>query len=210
MQTCNVCGDPIVIRYVDGQSRPIHIYGNRCRGYRDALTRKERGRFRSVESYVVPDATCPVCGATVFYYQSPHGGRVFFDDLGWPWPKHPCTDNKQEVGRPTTTKRYDGPEAFRARDRSRLALYGLDGDGCKKSGPGFQFTFRLHGNPRKRLSGFLHSVALKKRGLTLDDFLHAPSFVVNLDKSGANGFWVDFICARLDRIVQVRMSKARS
>ncbi|WP_097010311.1 hypothetical protein [Pseudodesulfovibrio profundus] len=27
----------------------------------------------------------------VFYYQSPNGGRVFFDELGPPWPKHPCT-----------------------------------------------------------------------------------------------------------------------
>jgi hypothetical protein len=29
----------------------------------------------------------------VFFYQSPYGGRVFFDELGPPWPKHPCTDN---------------------------------------------------------------------------------------------------------------------
>ncbi|WP_319581549.1 hypothetical protein [uncultured Pseudodesulfovibrio sp.] len=43
------------------------------------------------ESFVNPNAKCPVCGAPVFYYQSPHGGRVFFDELGPPWPKHPCT-----------------------------------------------------------------------------------------------------------------------
>jgi hypothetical protein len=29
----------------------------------------------------------------VYFYRSPSGGRVFFDDLGPPWPKHPCTDN---------------------------------------------------------------------------------------------------------------------
>lgn len=45
------------------------------------------------ESYCVPNAHCPVCGATVFFYQSTSGGRVFFDELGPPWPKHPCTDN---------------------------------------------------------------------------------------------------------------------
>lgn len=39
-----------------------------------------------------PDAKCPVCGDTVYFYQSPYGGRVFFDALGPPWPKHPCTD----------------------------------------------------------------------------------------------------------------------
>src|SRR5215471_11377870 len=45
------------------------------------------------DSYVDPNALCPVCGAEVFFYQSPYGGRVFFDDLGPPWPKHACTDN---------------------------------------------------------------------------------------------------------------------
>lgn len=44
------------------------------------------------ESYTNPNASCPVCGAAVFFYRSPHGGRVFFDELGVPWPKHPCTD----------------------------------------------------------------------------------------------------------------------
>lgn len=46
-----------------------------------------------IESYVNPNALCPVCGAKVFFYQSETGGRVFFDKLGPPWPKHPCTDN---------------------------------------------------------------------------------------------------------------------
>jgi hypothetical protein len=45
------------------------------------------------ESYVNPNARCPVCNDVVFFYQSPYGGRVFFDELGPPWPKHPCTDN---------------------------------------------------------------------------------------------------------------------
>ena len=46
------------------------------------------------ESYVNPNAKCPVCGAAVFFYQSPDGGRVFFDELGPPWSKHPCTDHR--------------------------------------------------------------------------------------------------------------------
>lgn len=48
--------------------------------------------FTHYASYLNPNATCPVCGAQVFFYQSPDGGRVFFDELGHPWPKHPCTD----------------------------------------------------------------------------------------------------------------------
>ncbi len=46
-------------------------------------------------SYVNPNARCPVCGENVFFYQSPNGGRVFFDELGPPWTKHGCTDNPQ-------------------------------------------------------------------------------------------------------------------
>jgi hypothetical protein len=29
----------------------------------------------------------------VFYYCNEHGSSVFFDSLGPPWPKHPCTDS---------------------------------------------------------------------------------------------------------------------
>ena len=42
--------------------------------------------------FVEPNATCPVCGERVFFYANEFGSRVFFDELGWPWPKHPCTD----------------------------------------------------------------------------------------------------------------------
>jgi hypothetical protein len=45
------------------------------------------------DSYINRNAYCPVCGDSVIFYQSPYGGRVFFDHLGWPWPKHPCTDS---------------------------------------------------------------------------------------------------------------------
>jgi uncharacterized small protein (DUF1192 family) len=44
-------------------------------------------------AWVNPNAKCPVCGCAVFFYCSPDGGRVYFDELGPPWPKHPCTDH---------------------------------------------------------------------------------------------------------------------
>jgi hypothetical protein len=47
----------------------------------------------SYESYVNPFARCPVCCARVFFFRANNGGRVFFDELGPPWPKHPCTDS---------------------------------------------------------------------------------------------------------------------
>jgi hypothetical protein len=34
-----------------------------------------------------------VCGAFVYFYANEHGSRVYFDEIGPPWPKHPCTDN---------------------------------------------------------------------------------------------------------------------
>jgi hypothetical protein len=55
----------------------------------------------TVESYVNPNARCPVCRQPVYFYRSPYNGRVFFDDLGWPWPKHKCTDNHREPERAT-------------------------------------------------------------------------------------------------------------
>lgn len=60
-------------------------------------------RYRTVESFTVPNATCPVCGCRVYFYQSPDGGRVFFDDLGPLWPKHPCTDNAVSAPRPSSS-----------------------------------------------------------------------------------------------------------
>ncbi len=42
--------------------------------------------------YINPNAKCRECGEPVFYYQNEFGSRVFFDELGPPWPKHPCTD----------------------------------------------------------------------------------------------------------------------
>lgn len=53
--------------------------------------------FRSLtnvnfESFIYP-TRCPVCSDSVFFYKSPYDGRVFFDELGPTWLKHPCTDS---------------------------------------------------------------------------------------------------------------------
>jgi len=62
------------------------------------------GKSRAVyETFTIPNAACPVCGASVFFYQSPHGGRVFFDQLGPPWPKHQCTDRGRAPSAPRRT-----------------------------------------------------------------------------------------------------------
>lgn len=41
-----------------------------------------------------PNATCPVCGASVYFYSNSVGSKVYFDALGPPWPKHPCMDSR--------------------------------------------------------------------------------------------------------------------
>jgi hypothetical protein len=51
-----------------------------------------RIKFGDYHSLTTPNARCPVCGVSVFFYQNSYGSRVFFDELGPPWPKHPCTD----------------------------------------------------------------------------------------------------------------------
>lgn len=48
--------------------------------------------WQKSDSYTNPNASCPRCRAKVFYYESPYGGKVYFDHMGPPWPKHPCMD----------------------------------------------------------------------------------------------------------------------
>lgn len=76
------------------------------------LLRTHGVRDRVIACFVNPNARCPVCGAPVYYYQNVRGSRVFFDDLGPPWPKHPCTDN-QRVGHQTVIATSPRPLARR-------------------------------------------------------------------------------------------------
>ncbi|MPW37307.1 hypothetical protein [Vibrio sp. B1Z05] len=50
--------------------------------------------------FQMPNAQCPVCGAMMFYYEHSNGAKVYFDVLGPPWPKHPCTDNPIHLSAP--------------------------------------------------------------------------------------------------------------
>ncbi|MBR1325729.1 hypothetical protein [Bradyrhizobium ottawaense] len=60
---------------------------------RDAKNLLKRESARSIGAcYVNPNARCPECNASVYFYANEHGSRVLFDHLGPPWPKHPCTD----------------------------------------------------------------------------------------------------------------------
>lgn len=41
-------------------------------------------------NFATPNASCPVCEKPVYFIDTYLGGRVFFDDLGPPWPRHLC------------------------------------------------------------------------------------------------------------------------
>ena len=74
------------------------------------------GTVVRVDSWVDPNARCPICGAEVFFYSNHFGSRVYFDDLGPPWPKHPCMDTSP----PRTSVAVDyKPEAGRSRSGIR-------------------------------------------------------------------------------------------
>ena len=106
MAFCYHCGEEIEFINNGFGPIPIHPSGS-CSGRGGGYgVGRDYSSFRSTSdgevfdfpfvtypSYVNPNARCPVCGASVYFYQSPYGGRVFFDELGPPWPKHPCTDN---------------------------------------------------------------------------------------------------------------------
>jgi hypothetical protein len=47
-------------------------------------------------TYTNPNAQCQFCGQRVFFCQLENGGKVFFDELGPPWTKHPCWDLQKQ------------------------------------------------------------------------------------------------------------------
>jgi hypothetical protein len=80
------------------------VYSDRVRrrqqriGLNEAkLLLKKHGVTSKSSCLVIPNARCPVCQAFVFYYSNDFGSRVFFDQLGPPWPKHGCTDNPRTL-----------------------------------------------------------------------------------------------------------------
>lgn len=101
-----------------------------------------RPDWSSKDSHTIPNARCPQCRNQVFFYRSPEGGTVFFDSLGPPWPKHPCTDktlnvklpNKPEIKQKSTRKKklkrwwpYPCGKVESLPNKEGVCLYGEDG-----------------------------------------------------------------------------------
>jgi hypothetical protein len=69
-----------------------------------------------------PNAQCPVCGAAVYFWSNADGARVYFDEMGPPWPKHPCTDARLNAG-----ARGDGsPSAYKMQSVPGLKANAFD------------------------------------------------------------------------------------
>lgn len=54
--------------------------------------RPGNARWGMDNSFCAP-TRCPRCKTDVYYIRH-NGGSAWFDDLGWPWPKHSCMDRK--------------------------------------------------------------------------------------------------------------------
>lgn len=95
MSTCRYCGDEIEFRYIDGRPTPIHLSGGWCQGGEGASYSPRASLATPAFQFedVCRPTPCPECGILVFFVRH-NGGSVWFDDLGWPWPKHSCFDNE--------------------------------------------------------------------------------------------------------------------
>lgn len=82
MSICRYCGEEITFRYIDGILRPIHAYGMPC---------GERAPYSDDSLKRAVHTRCPRCSQMVWLVHH-NGGKVWVDELGWPWPKHPCFD----------------------------------------------------------------------------------------------------------------------
>ena len=208
---CWDCGEEIEFRYIDGRPTPIHIHGGWCSGriYSDKKSSLGVGtiQIRVLKSYIDPNAICPVCGESVFFYQSPNGGRVFFDALGWPWPKHPCTDNSSsQRGIIKSSGIKSGKLPFKSRHGDSLVVYELR-DLKKKHDRLHAKFYRMDTNRFFRAS--INSKTLMESGVNQQDFWDAPSFVMKRDNDLPDHRSVEFISARLQKILQIKMRLER-
>ena len=204
MAVCSVCGQSIDIRWVGGRLVPIHPAGW-CPGAKSAPAVSTS--FRTMTSYVDPNAHCPVCGQQVFFYQSKRGGRVFFDALGWPWPKHKCTDKKSAqtgVVRPVERPRRTMPSLMNS-SGVRLLVFTMAGLHRVEGG----YRGRFERSPDGRIyHGFISDDQLAENKLTEADLQDAPSFVMTPRVEGEPRREAQFICVRLKRVVTLTVTSA--
>lgn len=79
----------------NGHNHPKGCTCNFRGGHPNSQPPAWRGWGRSAARHYVsgPNASCPECKAPVYFIPGPKGGGTFFDCIGPPWTKHPCTNN---------------------------------------------------------------------------------------------------------------------
>mgnify|MGYP003625743039 CR=1 FL=1 len=73
----------IIFRTIDGIVRPIRSSSRPKHHYDVAKTFPTK---------------CPGCKKDIYFYQNDHGSKVYFDQLGDPWPKHKCKLLQRYIG----------------------------------------------------------------------------------------------------------------
>lgn len=202
MSTCHRCGGEIEFRWMNGSLRPLHVSGGCSSGYDSDGLDHIRTRFSEIDSYLNPNARCPKCNKPVFFYRSPHNGRVFFDDVGWPWPKHGCfisADTKDEQI-PAATR---GTYRFHLRDRAGNSLEAwtlsrapaVYGDG---------FIIELKGRARNvRLALFFSQAELSISSAQIADLEDAPAIILPKKMPIDGQVNLSFMCSRLGVVIHL-------
>ncbi len=208
MPVCDRCGEEIEFRWVDGNVRPIHVSGGWCPGSSRRNSSPSRSAFQTVQSYLDPNARCPVCGASVFFYRSPHNGRVFFDDVGWPWPKHPCTDKYRgrdgQIVKPTNIRMKFH---FRSRDGKLLDVFRIE----EMTGQTDRLLIWLRkAEDNSSIVIAIARAAMREKRITKEDIQQAPGLVLPRDKKLADQSEVSFISARHQSVITIAVSVVES
>lgn len=85
----------VIFRTIDGIVRPINVGGQSVKSKSRKTKSKpeyqlKKNHYSDFRSFTVPNVKCKTCGQLVYYYEHPSGSKVLFDELGPPWPLHPC------------------------------------------------------------------------------------------------------------------------
>jgi hypothetical protein len=72
--------------------------------------------------WAVPNGRCPVCSALVFFWWDGGDGEVAFDEIGPPWPMHPCAALARRDGRVDSFTMRVKPEPRRRWSYAAAAL----------------------------------------------------------------------------------------
>lgn len=100
----------------------FHVSGHQVNRDENAVQPQIQRPFRADSpnsgSLLCPNASCPICGASVWYFETKNGGKVFFD-TAWPdWDKHPCT-----ISDPPPRARDPNPVSNTSKDLPVLEVF---------------------------------------------------------------------------------------